>query len=92
VSAGLRTRHDGWYSSYNTVNGAIRDRWIRSSRQNGPLGYAVDEAYGAFEGSGRAQEFRNGQRVVWSPATGAVLVTYNVWQVYHLHSDQNGRL
>lgn len=61
-------------SGAHPVRGAIGDRWARSGRERGPLGYPVgDEVCGLRDG-GCFQQHQHGS-IYWSPGTSARIVS-----------------
>ncbi|HEV7689160.1 MAG TPA: GH25 family lysozyme, partial [Acidimicrobiia bacterium] len=56
------------------VYGAIRQAWVASGREAGPLGYPTSDETAVGDGVGRYNDFSKVGSVVWSPATGAHLV------------------
>ena len=71
--------------------GAIRERWRQTGLEGGELGYpTTDEATGLRNG-GSAQQYQRGT-IVWSPATGARVVTGAVRAYWSSTGGQNGAL
>ncbi|MFI2564819.1 GDSL-type esterase/lipase family protein [Paenarthrobacter sp. NPDC018779] len=71
--------------------GAIRGRWRESGLEGGDLGYPTsDEATGLRNG-GSAQQYQRGT-IVWSPGTGARVLTGAIRAYWSSTGGQNGAL
>lgn len=58
-------------SGTHAMYGAIRDRWFRQNGQDGSLAYPIGNMFCA----GHCIQYYQGGTIVWSPSTGAVVVT-----------------
>jgi len=58
----------------SSLNGPIRTAWQRSGFENGPLGYPTSTQFCGLRNGGCFQNFEGGT-VMWSPGTGAQLMT-----------------
>jgi uncharacterized protein with LGFP repeats/lysophospholipase L1-like esterase len=71
--------------------GAIRERWRQSGLERGELGYPTsDESLGLRNG-GAAQQYQRGT-IVWSPGTGAKILTGAIRNYWSATGGQNGAL
>jgi uncharacterized protein with LGFP repeats len=57
----------------HSVQGPVRDRWLASGSETGPLGYPTTDQLPSPDGTGRHNDFSaaGGASIYWSPATGA---------------------
>ncbi|MEV6661515.1 LGFP repeat-containing protein [Nocardia fluminea] len=65
----------------HNIQGGIRDKWIETGAERGPLGYPRSDEVVAPDGAGRFNRFERGM-IYWSPNTGAHTVTGRILQVW----------
>lgn len=53
-----------------SINGAIRQTWVNTRAESGPLGYPTTDELPTADGRGRLNQFQTGS-VYWTPQTGA---------------------
>jgi uncharacterized protein with LGFP repeats len=58
----------------STVTGAVRDLWVRTGADGGPLGPPTSDTEPTSDGAGEQATFQNGA-VYWSAATGAAALS-----------------
>ena len=75
----------------HVVMGPIRDRWVRSGSERGPLGYPTADTACGLASSGCATAFQKGA-VYWTAATGARIVTGPVRDAWVRQGAERGPL
>ncbi|MFJ4168024.1 GDSL-type esterase/lipase family protein [Paenarthrobacter sp. NPDC089714] len=71
--------------------GAIRGRWRESGLEGGELGYPTSDEATGLKNGGSAQQYQRGT-IVWSPATGARVLTGAIRAYWSSTGGQNGAL
>ncbi|MFK0002049.1 GDSL-type esterase/lipase family protein [Paenarthrobacter sp. NPDC090522] len=71
--------------------GAIRGRWRESGLEGGELGYPTSDEAAGLKNGGSAQQYQRGT-IVWSPATGARVLTGAIRAYWSSTGGQNGAL
>ncbi|GAB3357328.1 S8 family serine peptidase [Modestobacter lapidis] len=72
------------------VSGVLRDRWAALGWERSFLGYPQSDASCGLAG-GCAQTFQHGE-ITWSPATGAVALSYSLQLAWYEEGAWSGRL
>lgn len=76
----------------HNIQGAIRDKWLESGGERGPLGYPSTDEVVAPDGNGRFNRFERGM-VYWSPSTDAHAVSGRIlalWSAAGYESSHYG--
>ena len=73
------------------TTGAIRNAWIWSGLQNGPMGYPFTNEIGGLRDGGTYQMYEGGG-IVWSPASGAHLSRGGIRNAWAGTGFENGPL
>ncbi|MFJ4029777.1 GDSL-type esterase/lipase family protein [Paenarthrobacter sp. NPDC089989] len=71
--------------------GAIRARWRESGLEGGELGYPTSDEATGLKNGGSAQQYQRGT-IVWSPSTGARVLTGAIRAYWSSTGGQNGAL
>ncbi|KAB1504533.1 hypothetical protein F7230_01835 [Corynebacterium sp. 320] len=78
-------------SDAHQIGGAIRDKWASQGWETGPLGYPRTDELITPDGRGRFNRFDHGF-IYWSAATGAHIVTKDIFDVWAATGWEAGRL
>lgn len=71
--------------------GAIRNTWAAQGYENGKLGYPTSNEIGGLKDGGIYQTYQSGV-IMWSPKTGARIVTGAIRTAYQRAGLENGKL
>jgi uncharacterized protein with LGFP repeats len=75
----------------HTVLGQIRKAWAAQGWERGPLGYPTANEVCGLAGGGCSQQFENGS-IVWSPTTGARVMSGQIGTYWTAAGAQDGDL
>lgn len=73
------------------IKGGIGQTWINAGGPNSGLGYPTSDEVGGLVGGGAKQYFQGGE-VVWSPASGARVMTGGIRSAWVGQGSEGGRL
>jgi uncharacterized protein with LGFP repeats/L,D-peptidoglycan transpeptidase YkuD (ErfK/YbiS/YcfS/YnhG family) len=73
------------------LTGAIRQKWQQLGSERGPLGYPTSEEVAGLAYGGAYQSFEGGA-VLWSPASGAHVVSGGIRSAWVSQGSQSGKL
>jgi uncharacterized protein with LGFP repeats len=81
-------------ATYGTrsVSGGIAIRWRAAGAENGVLGFPTTGASCGLVRGGCTQRFFSGDHIVWSPTTGAVVITNRAATAWAAEGGPGGRL